>query len=456
MASPLLPINTSLPNLGGSGGVAPDILARVERSLQAQSAQVPKINAALNSDRTKLSGLGQLQSALAGFDDVVKSLKGAGLNTSAASSSKVATATSSADAAAGNYAVQVTQLAQSQVLQSRAVKSKDQALAESPTSIKLELGTSSNSNFVTKANSAKTIVVDANNSSLSGIASAINDAKLGVTAKVSQSGENYALVLTTPTGTSNTLRISVNGDGNLQKLLGYNPAGAKNLSETASAQNAQLKVNGKDISSQSNTVKDAIEGVSLRLQAKGSSEIAVKRDDSQVFKNIQNLVSSFNTLNSKLRGLQQGELKNNRTPGLTQEQLTRTLRNVSTTASDGSTLSLEKVGISIQRNGDLALDEQKLQTALVNDPAAVSKLFTNQSSGLTEALQGQIKSLTGTGGSINREEQNVSKDIAVLSQKKDALAKALTIQANALLRQYTAQSGQGDTGKPGSIFDFLG
>ncbi len=97
-----------------STGVSADVLARVTRSLSAQSAQVPKLNAALTTDRAKLSGLGQLQSALGSLQDVLQGLRGSGITTNASSSeSKVLTAISSADASAGTYSVQVNQLAQS-------------------------------------------------------------------------------------------------------------------------------------------------------------------------------------------------------------------------------------------------------------------------------------------------------------------------------------------------------
>ena len=447
----------------GSGGVSPEVLARVSRTLQAQNSLAPKLNAALSSDKAKLSGLGQLQSALGSLQDVLQSLSGNGLSTNASSSaSKVLTASSSASAQTGTYSIQVKQLAQGQVLQSKLVKSPDVTLASDvPTQVKLELGSASGSGFAANpAVKAKSIVINPNNSSLQGIASAINEANFGVTAKVTQSGANYSLSLSTPTGTENTLRISVTGDSTLQKLLAYSPNGVKNLSETVAAQNAQLNVNGKDISSQSNTVSNAVTGTSLKLTAKGSSEVVIKQDNEQVGKNISNFVANFNAVNSKLRSLQQNELKTERAPSQVQDQFSRALRNASTTGSDGNTLNLEKLGITLQKNGDLALDAEKLQAALTRDPSAVTQLFSNNSSGLTESLNNQIKSLTGSGGSISREVSNVNKDIASLNQKKDSLSRALTLQANALARQYSQQSsalpGLTDGSKPGNLFDILG
>ncbi len=448
---------------GVGGGVSPEVLARVSRTLQQRNTQAPKLNAAINNDRAKLSGLGQLQSALGGLQDVLKSLSGNGLSINASSSaSKVVSATSSAQATNGTYAVQVTQLAQGQVLQSKTVKDKDLALASDvPSQIKIELGSVNNNSFVANAAvKAKSITISPTNSSLSGIASAINDANLGVSAKVVQSGQNFSLSLSTPTGTENTLRISVTGDSTVQRLLAYNPSGTKNLVETTSAQNAQLKVNGKDVTSQSNTVTNAVEGTTLKLISKGSSDIVIKQDNQQISKNINNLVSSYNSFNAKIRNLQQNELKNERAPNVVQDQFARSLRNASVLATDGSSLTLEKIGITAQKNGDLAVDDSKLQAAIAADPSAVAKLFTNSSSGLTESLVSQAKSLTDSGGTIGRDISAVTKDIANLTQKKESLSRALTLQANALVRQYSQQSsalpGFSDSGKTGTIFDILG
>ncbi|WP_338847967.1 flagellar filament capping protein FliD [Massilia sp. W12] len=450
-------------SLGASSSptsVSPEVLARISRTLAAQSAQAPKLNAALNQDRAKLSGLGQLQSALSGLQDVLQGVRGEGLSTSAVSgNSKVLNALGSAKATAGTYAVQVRQLAQGQVLQSKTVKDADLALAaDVPTQIRFELGSSTNGVFKAGKEN-KSITINPTGSSLSSIVQSINDANFGVKASVVKVGASFALSLASPSGSKNELKISVTGDSNLQKLLAYDPNGAKALTETVQAQDAKLSVNGKEFTSSSNTVSDAVQGVSLKLVAKGQTDVVVSRDNQQVIKNVNNLVSSFNSLNAKVRSLQQNELKNERAPGLVQDQLLRVLKTASVTGSDGFSLTLDKIGISVQKNGDLQVDQEKLKNAVNADPAAVAQLFTSSNSGLAESLDGQIKALTGNGGSISRDLSNISKNISSLNQKKDSLSKALALQANMLARQYSQQSGVlGDGGqtRPGNLFDILG
>ena len=99
------------------------------------------------------------------------------------------------------------------------------------------------------------------------------------------------------------MRITVTGDAALQGLLGYDPAGAQNLTQTAAAQDAQLTVNGVSVTSASNTVADAIEGVSLTLLKTGSAKVTIGRDTSDAKPGIEAFVKAYNDLERTLRDL---------------------------------------------------------------------------------------------------------------------------------------------------------
>lgn len=453
-------------NIGNSGIVPPDILAQVTQTLQTKNTLAPKLNAALANDRIKLSGLGQLQSALSNFQNVAQSISGAGLNTSATSSVKsVLSAGSSKSALPGKFDVEVTQLAQKQVLQSKAQSTTtvDTPIGTgSPSIIKFDFGSTNTSGFVPNG-AAKSVSIKAGSNSLQGIANAINESNIGVSAKLVRNGKDTSLSLTGPSGANQTLRIAVSGDADLQKLLNFNPVGSKNLNQISAAQDAQFKVNGVAGSSASNVITDAIPGTRLELTGKGTSEVVVAQDSVQISNNVSQFVTAFNSLNSKLRSLAQGELKNDGSATRVQDQLTRTLRNNTTTSSDGSSFNLASVGVTIAQNGDLALDKAKLQTAIVTDPSAVSRLFAKENTGLADGLNNQIKSVTGAQGSISRETTAINKDISNLNAKKASLGLALTAQANALIKLYTQQSNalpglgeQGGRQGGSSLFDIIG
>jgi flagellar hook-associated protein 2 len=462
MVSPLAN-KPNIPTSGTNTGVVPpDVLARVTQTLQSKNTLAPQINAALATDRTKLSGLGQLQSALNSFQTVAQSISGEGLQIGASSSAgNVLKVIGSKSAQAGSFNVVVNQLAQGQVLQTRAVASSTAAIgAGTPTSIKIDFGSTSNGAFV-PGGTPKSVTINSGNNSLQGIASAINEGNFGVEAKVVKSGNQAALQLTAPTGSNQTLRISVNGDAALKNLLSNEAPNQQNLGQVRAGTNAEFTVNGVAGTSQTNVTTTAIAGTRLELNAKGSSQVVVTQDSSQVVKNVDNLVSAFNTLNGKLRSLAQNELKNDGTAKETQERLQRTLRNSSVTGTDGNTFNLASVGINIATNGDLTLDRNKLQAAIVTDPGAVSRLFAQSGTGVADGLSNQVKSLTGANGSVTRETAAVNKDISALNTKKTNLARALTLQANALVKQYSQQQSNALPGLPngtssGNLFDILG
>ncbi|MBS4098328.1 MAG: flagellar filament capping protein FliD [Sulfuricella sp.] len=443
------------------GNIPTDVYNKVSNIMQGQSSAAPKLNAALSADKTTLSGLGQLRSALTTFQGVAQALRDKNLNLSATSSAPgVLTATTSSRSAAGAYDIQVTQLAQSQVLTSKPQASAETAIGNgTATTLSFDFGKASGSAFTTST-SAKTRTVDipAGSNSLQGIAAAINGANIGVTAKVTSSGAGYVLELQSPSGAANSMRIGVSGDAALQGLLAFNPVGEQNLTQTVAAQNAALTVNGVAVESAANTVADALPGTTLSLAAKGGSRLTVTQGSAQFVQNVTNLVSSFNALNAKLSALKQGDLKGDGAATRVQNQLTQTI---------AAPLTLAKMGITVQKNGDLAIDSAKLQAAIASAPLGVAKAFSDSGSGIADKLVSQIQGLVGAAGSLPKKTAAINQEITALNTKKNSLEKALTAQANALVKYFSQQSTQGSfadttststsnqTNQGRSLFDFL-
>lgn len=419
-----------------------NVYAKVSKIMQAQNTAAPKLNAALTADKTTLSGLGQLQGALASFQGVAQSLSGNGLNLSASSSDKnVLSATASSRSAAGAYAIQVTQLAQSQVLRSHDLTSPDAAIGSGATSkISIDFGNASGNTFATDtaAKSGQTVIIPSGANTLQGIASAINGANIGVTAKVTHSGNRYALELSSPTGAANSMRIGVSGDPALRDLLAYNPTGTKNLSQMASAQNASLTINGVAVGSPSNTVTGAVPGTTLNLAAKGSSKLEVVQGSAQLSQNVTNLVNAYNTLNAKLNALQQGDLKAEGSALRIRNQLARIFASDSNDATGASSPTRAKIGIAAQKDGSLTIDANKLQNAINADPVSVAALFTNGGKGIADSLASQIQGWVGPAGSIPKKTTAINRDITALNVKRGSLEKALTAQAATLVKLYSA------------------
>lgn len=439
----------------GTASLGTDVASRVERTLASQSGGIGKLNSTLTRDQTKLSGLGQLRSALASFQSLAKGLAGEGLSTSASALPKtVLTATAGGSAKAGNYAVEVSQLAQGQLLTSDSFAAADGKIGNgASTTVKIEFGSSSAGTFTPGADSAKTITIDSKNNTLAGMAAALKEA--GLDATVVKSGSGYALSIAGQSGAAHSMRVSVSGDAAVRAALSYDGAGKGGLNQTAAAQDAVLTVDGKTVKSASNSVSGAIEGATLNLSTKGKSEVKIARDSGQISQNVKTFVAAYNDLNARLQALQKGDLKSDVALGQVSSQLSQLLK---TGGSGVSVSALANAGVTLNANGNLALDEKKLGAAVTADASAVAQLFSNDGKGIADQMASKIAGINGDSGVIVKESVSLNKEIAAVNTKRAALSKALTAQASALAALYTQQaqsaSGTGSSA-PRSLFDML-
>jgi flagellar hook-associated protein 2 len=447
-------------NYGSASSSAPSasVLAKVERTLAGQTGNISKLNGSLALDQTKLSGLGQLQSALTGFQSIAERLAGSGLSTSASYSTKgILSVTAGGTAKPGTYSVDVKQLAQSQVLNSAAQKATDAKIGTgAKATIKIDFGTVDGGSFTAGKDAAKSITIDSSNNTLDGIASAFKAA--GIDASVVKSGSGYVLAIKGESGAAGSMRISVSGDAAVKDLLSYNPAASGGLTQTQAAQDARATVDGKAVSGATNTFKDAIPGTSLDLTAVGKTDVTVAQDSSQIAQNVTNFVNAYNELNNQLTALQKGGLKQDQALG----QVSRELNTLVAGAGGVSKSALAAAGVTADSSGKLVLDDKKLKSAIAADPAAVSQLFTNNGKGLADQFDARIDTLTGKNSTIQKETASINKDIATLTAKKADLAKTLTSQANSLVALYTQQEQSAANGGalpgyngPRSLFDIL-
>ena len=430
--------------------LSPAVAARVQQALQGQKGTIDKLNADVASDQTRLSGLGQLQSALAAFGTLAEGISGAGLATSATSSTKgVLSAATGTGAQAGTYKVDVRQLAQNQIVNSATQPLADTKIGSgSPATVKIDIGSMTADGFKA-GGAAKSITIDSSNNTLDGIAKALKGA--GVDAVVVKGEAGYSLQVKGKDGAAQAIRIGVTGDASLKAAIGYDPAApeAGGMKQAQAAQDALLTVNGKEVASASNTIAaGAIAGTSLTLTGTGTTDVTVSQDSSQIGKNVAAFVKGYNELSTRLATLQAGALKGDATLTQVSNQLAQLVKMGGSGAN-----ALADAGVTQDAKGQLVVDEKKLNAAIAADPSAVSKLFTNEGRGIADKLDKKIDALSGDGGAIARSRKQVTRELDVLADRKEQLSKSLTVQARALAQLYTMQEQSGGTG---SLLDLLG
>ncbi len=353
------------------------------------------------SYQSKLSAVGNLKSALSTFQNAMSSLANASSFLQMAANvgdSTILSASASNGATAGNYSINVSQLAQAQSLTTAGVKDQTGVIGSGvPTKISFTFGTItdpngnrtltngqySNAGFDVNGSQAPfSITIDSSNNSLQGIRDAINAAKGGVTATIVNDGSNQParLVLTsTATGQAMSMKIDVDsaGDPAIQNLLSYDPTGTQNLTQTAAGQNANLTVNGLAITSASNSVSNSVQGLSLNLLKVGTTTVTTTNNSSAVTTAVTNFVSAYNTLQSTLssltafdstgNGANNGPLIGDSTVQLIQTRMQTILNGRLPGVSATGLTSLAQIGVTFQADGTLAVDSSALSKAMTTN-----------------------------------------------------------------------------------------
>ncbi len=321
------------------------------------------------------SSLSSLQSTVAGLQNVTR-LNNRTINLS---NSSAVSGTASANAPLGTYSLSNIVLAQTQSVYSGDFTSaSNTAVGTGTLQIQVGSGTAAN------------ITIDSSNNSLNGIAAAINQSNSGVNAAVIYDGTGYRLTLTgNNTGAANAFTVSTSGASGSLAALSYSAGTSGGMTESQTARNASVSINGLAVTSATNTVSGAIPGVSLNLlTASGSTTLTVANDTSAFVTSVQSFVSAFNTAMGTLNQLtafspgtngasgQSGPLIGNAGIQTLRTQLLNLIsgQGVGTTPGSAYT-SLGGVGVSLAQDGTLALDSGKLATALQGNYNAVAGLF---------------------------------------------------------------------------------
>ncbi|MCX7219693.1 MAG: flagellar filament capping protein FliD, partial [Burkholderiales bacterium] len=247
--------------------------------------------------------------------------------------------------------------------------------------------------FTSNGAGIKTVTIDGTNNSLSGIRDAINKANVGVTATIVNDGGTspYRLALsTTGTGKNNSLKMSVVDDAPgtstaLSTLLNHDPANAQALAETQTAQNAEFKIDGIAISKASNTVNDAISGVTLTLlktNVASATTVTVARDTASISTAVNAFVKSYNDINKTLKDAVAFNAETKASAILNGESVLRSIEtqihgvlNAPVVGGTNSFTNLSKIGITLEKDGTMTLNSAKLQSAIDSNFGDFAGLF---------------------------------------------------------------------------------
>lgn len=446
----------SISTLGVGSGL--DLSTILDNLTTAEKASLKPITTQQSAYTAKLSAYGTLSSALTAFQTANTALNSADLfsaTTATSTSSTAFSATTSAGAIAGKYNISVTQLAQAQTLTSGIQTSNTTALGSSDASrtlsIKLADGTS------------KDITLTSDQTSLTGMRDAINGAGAGVSASIIKVADGeYRLSLTaSKTGEANAVSsVTVTGDDTLQGIVGFDAtkSDADNpLDLSVKAQDAELTVNNVAITSSTNTISDALEGITLNLSdvTSGNQSLTITQDSSKASTAISNFVDAYNNLLDQFNALTKytavdtgsdtqdssnGALLGDSTLRSIQTQIKSLLTN---NTSSSAYKTLAQIGVtSDPTTGELTLDADKLKTELTKDPSGIKEMIVGdgKTTGITTKLATNLTSWLSSTGSIQSAKDGVSKTLNTLTEQYNST----NTRINNLIARYKAQFTQLD------------
>lgn len=418
-------------------------IAGIVQSLVAAEGQPVETRIGLQEARAqaKLSAFGSLKSALADFRDKLEIMKDQEkfLARKAVSSNEDAfTVSAATDALPASYSLEVVQLAQAQKLTSGAFADSDAVVGT---------GTLTVSVGVVSAD----IEITAENNTLAGIRDAINAASdnPGIAASIVNADSGSYLILTAEdTGAAQTITITqAGGDGGLSALE-YDPGnGLASLTESIAPQDALIRIDGLDVMSETNTFDAAVQGVSISILAStggANEQLRVENDPGKVKNLVSDFVESYNALIEMFDSITAYDAENEAAAPLLGDSTVRGIRDQVrrqlSDAVDGLDApfgTLAEVGVEIQLDGKLEIDDAKLSAILDDDFVKFGQLFSLED-GFANRLFDLADGYLTTGGIIETRTKGLEATIENLDDDRIALNERLGALETRLLRQFNA------------------
>lgn len=295
----------------------------------------------------------------------------------------IATISGTSDSMEGSYDLVVKQLATSSKITGGVVSKAD---GTTKISTKDALGYSGKLTITNGAtdgsDTALTVEIDVKaTDSLKDIANAINNAKdpsdstgtkgAGLKATI----VNNQLVVSSEEMGDRTLTIG----GDLKDSLGFRD------SQTTKGQSAKFTLDGIEMERNSNTPTDVVDGVTLNFKKADASKtitLGLTNDTDKELSAVKDFVSQYNSVMSFLsEKMDVGDpsKSDNTTGALAGDSTLISLQSkLQSTVLGGKSVngvSASTLGLSVDRNGTLSLDETKFKAQLAKNPNAVKDFF---------------------------------------------------------------------------------
>ncbi len=405
-----------------------DVQSIVRQLMSLERRPLQAMQTSLSTLDTQLSAYGRFRSALSTFQSALSDLKSIDafqIYSATSTDADAITAVANSSAAVGSLDVQVNRLAQNH---------KQGSLAQPDTGTTAIGGAGDQMTITVDGNP---VTFDVGGMTLSQIRDAINDGDAGVTATiVSETATSHRLVLTSiESGAAQAMDLAFTGS--LGTELGMTTI--NNVATLAELDSEIIVDNVYTITRGSNSINDAIGGLTLNLKAPTASAetLTIARDTEEVTASVQSFVDAYNELRTTMKALGDKELKSDSTLRSIDSSL-RSVLNTVPTGLTGSFNYLSQIGVTIQRDGTMQLDSSDLEDAIASDFTGLAEVFAHDNQGYLFRLDARISTILQADGLIDGREDGINANKKTLNSRIENLEYRLSLVETRYLSQFNS------------------
>ena len=358
-----------------------------------------KIDEAKDTATVKISALGSLKNELSVFQTNTAALDGQiGLALSSSTSNVTLSRTDSSLASEFSHTINVSSIATGQVLNFDNGGSGFSSTTGDIgiDSLTIDLGTWAAGPAFTGNGTSSTLSLTTGATSLTDVRDAINNAAIGVTASIIEvSTGSYSLMVKSPEGAENAMRITTSLSGAAVDVMKYDPenndgALKDSATEVVSASDAAFTIDGIAVTRSSNTITDLFSGVTLQLDNVSSSDmgtnqvISSRYSETDALATLETIVSEINYLLSFLKeqskpganGEDGGPLHGDHFIRYTENKI-KNLTSTAIAGYDDDEIYLSSFGVVTELDGTLSIDETRFREYFDSNPKHFAAVTTS-------------------------------------------------------------------------------
>lgn len=400
----------------GSGIDIESILSQLNQLNQQPVTALNQKRAALD---VELSAYGTVKGSLSGLSTAAKALgtnSDFGAFQATSSDEDVFTAVSTGGDIAESLDIEVLSLATNHRISSEGYASEDSSIDHG----KLDFSSGENDFSVT---------IDSSNATLKGLRDAINNSigNTSVSASIVNTDGGSRLILTAKESGS---------EGEISMIAHANGGNVPQFSEVSPAADASLIIHGFAVTSSSNKVTDAIDGVTLNLKSVGTGTVNTERDTTSLRESLDEFVVKYNAMTETMKNVGNSQLQGDQLPRGVESRM-REIFFGEIELSNGDKATPLDMGFSFDREGTLSIDETKYNAALDSGVNRYVEFFS-ATDGIASKFTNLVDEYTRAGGIIDSREDGVDTRRNSIDDQIERLEYRLDKAADRLRKQFTA------------------